>query len=157
MKKTITKPDGTQEVVEGTPEEIADYERALREGLNEVPKKDKKNLLLEDKSMSLLEQWRDLIEKAPKQPMMPSFAFNGLEHSPECQMTVAARGWMSIVPPRCDCGLITYPRRDYTTIATNRIDLIAPRTSTEITPDLTNAWIARNTNFISTTRCEARA
>lgn len=31
MKKTVTRPDGTQEVVEGTAEEIAEYEKKLRE------------------------------------------------------------------------------------------------------------------------------
>jgi hypothetical protein len=31
MKKTITRPDGTQEVVEGTPEELAELERIQAE------------------------------------------------------------------------------------------------------------------------------
>ncbi len=32
MRKVIQHPDGRQETVEGTPEEIAEYERQLREG-----------------------------------------------------------------------------------------------------------------------------
>jgi ferredoxin len=33
MKKTFKKPDGTEEIIEGTPEEIAEYERQVRERL----------------------------------------------------------------------------------------------------------------------------
>lgn len=32
MRKVIKRPDGTEEVVEGTAEEIAEYERAIKEG-----------------------------------------------------------------------------------------------------------------------------
>ena len=39
MKKTIKRPDGTEEVVEGTAEEIAEYERKLREGSKSSKKK----------------------------------------------------------------------------------------------------------------------
>lgn len=31
MKKTFTRPDGTQEVLEGTAEELAEYERQLNQ------------------------------------------------------------------------------------------------------------------------------
>jgi hypothetical protein len=39
VKKTIKRPDGTEEVVEGTAEEIAEYERKLREGSKPSKKK----------------------------------------------------------------------------------------------------------------------
>ena len=41
MTKTFKRKDGTEEVVEGTPEELAEYERRLRESgnLHEAPKK----------------------------------------------------------------------------------------------------------------------
>ena len=42
MKKTFKRTDGTEEVVEGTPEEIAEYENNLREV---VVKKSKKPVL----------------------------------------------------------------------------------------------------------------
>lgn len=43
MKKTIKRPDGSEEVVEGTAEEIAEYEQKLREGTK--PSKKKKPVL----------------------------------------------------------------------------------------------------------------
>jgi hypothetical protein len=46
MKKTITRTDGIEEVIEGTPEEIALYEQHLQaNGLLEQPKKTNKKLL----------------------------------------------------------------------------------------------------------------
>ena len=44
MKKTVTLPDGTVEVLEGTPEEIASHEKLIREG-RPVPKKSKPDVL----------------------------------------------------------------------------------------------------------------
>lgn len=63
MKKTITKSDGTTEVVEGTPEEIAEYERKLRgEVKTESPKKVPK-LLTEDEQKRQLQDLKDLLTK----------------------------------------------------------------------------------------------
>lgn len=39
MRKVIKRPDGTEEVVEGTADEIAEYERQIREGAKPRPKK----------------------------------------------------------------------------------------------------------------------
>lgn len=39
MRKVIKRPDGTEEVVEGTAEEIAEYERQIREGSRPRTKK----------------------------------------------------------------------------------------------------------------------
>ena len=37
MKKTVTLPDGTTEVLEGTPEEIAQHEKLIRERVGDKP------------------------------------------------------------------------------------------------------------------------
>lgn len=60
MKKTYTRPDGTTEVVEGSPEELADYERRIREE-GVVPKKGRK--LLKDQVRVALEESRVATEK----------------------------------------------------------------------------------------------
>lgn len=71
MKKTITLPDGSQEVVEGTAEEIAAYERAKKqEPQTESPKSKKKILLTEEQ----IEQFRQLMkEEIQKQPVRYEF------------------------------------------------------------------------------------
>lgn len=82
MKKTYTLPDGSVEVVEGTPEEIADYEAHL--GKNPRPQNEgtKKRLLLENIDGTLLElkRIREELEKLtrfvppfPPQPVLPIF------------------------------------------------------------------------------------
>lgn len=113
MKKTITKPDGTTEVVEGSPDEIAEYERKLRGELKEAPPK-KKDIL---KGQALQDEVRRMIEKYMEEhPQPPQYIFNypnyqfpRMEHDPNCEIKIAERGWWSVVPPRCTCGLITYP------------------------------------------------
>jgi hypothetical protein len=151
VKKTITKPDGTTEVVEGSPEEIAEYEKALREQINEVPKKDKKKLLLESEAA------REFIEALTKKPketvFVPQYIPSpAIAHDPSCEIVSAGRGWWSVTPPRCTCGLITYAERPLYSTATNTIKLIAPRTSDEIAPNLDGA-----TTFTLSTRSQARA
>lgn len=119
MKKTITKPDGTHEVVEGTPEEIADYERKLRaEPIREEPKKP--GLLTDDVKrtggQSLLERsglfaptdWSKIIEEYlkdhPIKPYQPAITWQK-QHSFECPVAVAQRGaWLCVNPPECNCG-----------------------------------------------------
>lgn len=151
MKKTITKPDGTTEVVEGSPEEIAEYEKALREQINEVPKKDKKKLLLESEAVK--EMIDALTKKKPDVVLVPQYKPSPiLAHDPSCEIVSAARGWWSVTPPRCTCGLITYAERPLYSTTTNTIKLIAPRTSDEIAPNLDGA-----TTFTLSTRSQARA
>lgn len=89
MKKTITKQDGSTETVEGTAEEIAEYERKVRGDVREEVKKP--GLLT------------DIIERQLS-PIMPI-----PQHDPSCQIVEASRGWWSTVPPRCTCGLFAYP------------------------------------------------
>ncbi len=99
MKKTITKPDGSIEVVEGSPEEIADYERKLKNQPQlESPKQTGPGLLTDEvaRQMSQLQYV----------PLVPKFRFDGY-HLSHCEMMVASRGWFSIVPPRCTCGADT--------------------------------------------------
>ena len=111
MKKTITKPDGTTEVVEGTAEEIAEYERKVRqEPIREAPPK-KKDIL---KGKSLQELLEEMQKAAPVIPQfIPYYTLPRMEHSPECLLEKAKYGWWSVVPPRCTCGLITYPDQGY--------------------------------------------
>lgn len=99
MKKTITKPDGSIEVVEGTAEEIAEYERKLKgQPVLEAPKPGPG--LLTDELRRLMDSYR------PYVPFEPGYR---LEHSPTCDIIVAQRGWWGINPPMCSCGLIAYP------------------------------------------------
>jgi hypothetical protein len=73
MKKTITSPDGSIEVVEGTAEEIAAYEKAKKhDTANEspAPKSKRKILLTEEQK----EQFRQLMrEEVSKQPVRYEF------------------------------------------------------------------------------------
>lgn len=101
MKKIIKRPDGTEEVVEGTPEEIADYERKLKGGLQNETPKPKVPGLLTDEFQRLMDEFRKLPNEIMKG--IPRF-----EHSPECDITTAQRGWWSVQPPRCTCGLVRY-------------------------------------------------
>lgn len=95
MKKTIIKPDGSSETVEGTPQEIADYERKIKgEVQNEAPKPKTPGLLTDE--------MKRLFESVP-QPIQQQ------SHSLTCDIVIAQRGWWSVVPPRCTCGLFTYP------------------------------------------------
>lgn len=100
MKKTIQKPDGTTETVEGTAEEIAEYERKLRGEVVEAPKPQGPGLLT-DELKRLLEGVRKI------EPMLP--AYPRIEHAPTCQIVQAQNGWWSVNPPYCTCGLIAYP------------------------------------------------
>lgn len=114
MKKTITKPDGSTEVVEGSPEEIAEYERKIRgETQNESPKPASPGLLTDEVKR-----------------MLDGFAYSAtpLQHAPECQIVTAQRGWWCVDPPRCTCGLLMYPSRvSFETISSsNEINVKAP-------------------------------
>lgn len=104
MKKTITKPDGTQEVVEGTAEEIAAYERHVRQ--EPVKEEVKKPGLLTDELQRLGGiDWQKVFEKMPPQVQWP-------RHSTFCEITVAQNGWLSTIPPRCTCGAVADPWAD---------------------------------------------
>lgn len=126
MKKTITKNDGSTEIVEGTPEEIADYERKIRGEVKESPKNDgpglltdqidRKTKMVQDQIEEGVRLLKELVDSGKldaarrarwltTQPIeLPRVTYRPLRHSEHCQMTVAQRGWMSVVPPRCDCG-----------------------------------------------------
>lgn len=117
MKKTVVKPDGTQEVLEGTPDEIAELERKLRGGVQEQVKKP--GLLTEDKLFT--QEFLDkVLEEIRKNPVyapqtIPFFetpfkiGYPRFDHDPSCDIVTAQRGWWSVVPPRCTCGLVAYP------------------------------------------------
>jgi hypothetical protein len=78
MKKTVTLPDGSTEVVEGTAEEIAAYEKAKKhDTANESPKSKKKILLTEEKVREIAK------EEAAKQPHT-HFCF-GSHHCSGCK------------------------------------------------------------------------
>jgi hypothetical protein len=71
MKKTVTRPDGTTEVLEGTPEEIAAHEKLVRE---ETKKKEKKPDVLKGKEQSELMQWLEELQKRTKEiPSVPQW------------------------------------------------------------------------------------
>ena len=95
MKKKIFKQDGTVEELEGTAEELSEYER--KNGpLKEDKPGDKPGLLQGHGSLSGI----------------ATFNFRGFqraEHASNCDVVAAQRGYWSIIPPRCTCGLIAYP------------------------------------------------
>lgn len=67
MKRTFKRPDGTEEVLEGTAEELAEYERKLRgEESPKKEKKEKKPEVLKGKNLEDL-----LRELEPLQPSNP--------------------------------------------------------------------------------------
>lgn len=114
MKKSIPKPDGTVEVLEGTPEEIAEYERKLRGDVKEAPKPTTGPGLLTDDVKKLLESLteedlRKAMEQLPPLPPPVWPIVQRVEHDPSCDIITAQRGWWSVIPPRCTCGLIAYP------------------------------------------------
>lgn len=98
MKKEIKKPDGTVEVVEGTPQEIAEYEKNVVEQ-SEILSEKKKKLLLEQTQQRLV----DFIDSIPVQRQMRQ-VYDFSSHSEECEITRAQRGWWSIHSPVCTCG-----------------------------------------------------
>lgn len=108
MKKTIQKPDGSTETVEGTAEEIAEYERKIRGDVKESPKPPPGILTDEIKRFidDVLEDVRKKTFFVPFHPLpvLPDLKPNWPQHSPFCEITVASRGWFSISPPHCTCG-----------------------------------------------------
>lgn len=73
MKKQITRPDGTVEVVEGTAEELAEYERNLQEAPKKKSGGSKKRLLNE-------ETLRAMIAEEVKKIPTTHFHFGGCHH-----------------------------------------------------------------------------
>lgn len=104
MKKTIIKQDGSTEVVEGTPEEVAEYERKVNSRpQNETPVPKTPGLLTDElvrklSETGILDWYRSIPQPAPV-----------MQHTPTCEITVAQRGWWSVSPPRCTCGMFLYP------------------------------------------------
>lgn len=70
MKKTIIHPDKSEEVIEGTAEEIAAYEKAKREQANESPKPSKRKLLTEETMRAIAR------EEAAKVPQVVRYEFH---------------------------------------------------------------------------------
>jgi hypothetical protein len=97
MKKVITKPDGTKEEIEGTAEELASYEKKLKE-----------SIVQEKKTPGLLtDELRRFDWRSPHE-------YRDYPHSEQCQIALAARGsWLYITPPMCTCGAdlsyVVYP------------------------------------------------
>ena len=56
MKKKITRPDGTVEDIEGTPKEIAEYERGLTGSRKVESKKKGKRILNEERVSEIVEE-----------------------------------------------------------------------------------------------------
>lgn len=100
MKKKIQKPDGTVEEVEGTAEELAEYERRLRgKKVSEQPTPKNPGLLTDELTRSLtpIRTWKTY-----------------REHKDHCLLVIAQSGWWSVVPPTCTCGVFG----DWNTITT---------------------------------------
>jgi hypothetical protein len=97
MKKIVTKPDGTKEEIEGSAEELAAYERKLKE-----------SVVQEKKTPGLLtDELRRLDWQSPHE-------YHNYTHSEQCPITIAARGhWFSVTPAMCTCGadlsFVVYP------------------------------------------------
>jgi hypothetical protein len=73
MKRTFRRPDGAEETLEGTPEELAEHERRLREQSQPVkaPPDQTRDVLL-GKTMEEWKQWLDELKKLnPSFPPLP--------------------------------------------------------------------------------------
>jgi len=104
MKKTITKKDGTVEVFEGTPEELAEWERRL----NETPvasRSEKEKRVLNEQEI------RKLLEQAPKSgDSNVQWTFT---HACDASCFYLGRPWFGITPPP-PCSSFSCPgRRQY--------------------------------------------
>lgn len=65
MKKTVKMPDGSEVTFEGSPEEIADFERRQKSNdVSETPKKDKRKILLEEMRDLMKQVQLDRMERA---------------------------------------------------------------------------------------------
>ncbi|MFA5750570.1 MAG: hypothetical protein WC895_05170 [Candidatus Shapirobacteria bacterium] len=84
MKKTITKPDGTKEILEGTPEEIAELERQIKKEKVNENQGDNRRILNEEEIRKMINDevakipWFKVIEVPvpqtfPVQPWRPYF------------------------------------------------------------------------------------
>ena len=72
MKRTLKRTDGTEEVIEGTPEELAAHERALRDAGKLVPESIKKPEVLKGKELQdALEEWLKIFKPEPSSPLTP--------------------------------------------------------------------------------------
>lgn len=110
MRRTITLKDGQQITIEGSPEEIAEYERIVREReANEGQKKDEsprrkgKRILNEDekKLAEYFETFKKMIDEYVKN--YPTTIIPHVKHcNPECY-ACNGRAWFGVVPPDCIC------------------------------------------------------
>lgn len=99
MKKTITLPDGQTEVIEGTAEEVAQYERAKREEANESKRSKKKVLLTEEKVREIVKEELLAHDLARTIQITSSTSMYTV-----CQHQYPAV-WLGITPPSCvKCG-----------------------------------------------------
>jgi hypothetical protein len=125
MKKTITKPDGSIEVVEGTAEEIAAYERQVKQqGQDESKKPPAQPGILTDEIARFMER----IENQRIQPSFVPFFYP--VHASNCELEIAKRGWWSIVSPVCTCGASPKFERLYDPNITWKLGTIITSTST---------------------------
>lgn len=117
MKKTVTKPDGSTEIIEGTAEEIAEYERKMKkDSLKEAPPKKQKDILKGDEypQVDYYKLLWDLYQKQTQE----------VSHDEFCPITIARRGWWSVQPPTCTCyrkHLSPYYKVTYTTNTTDSL------------------------------------
>lgn len=117
MKKTVTLPDGTIEVLEGTPEEIAAHEKLIRERAN--PKR-KPDVLKGSEEKSDNQKWQELMDALQKlqQPSTPYW--------PNQPIWVAPCSRCHSAPCQCQTIDLT-PWITYRTTATTRpIGMLIP-------------------------------
>lgn len=116
MKKTVTLPDGTTEVLEGTPEEIAAHEKLIREQGKSAPSKSKKDVL---KGTGILdsEQLERLIEALKKtEPSSPPW---WMHLNPIWEVTCSQCGQYNCICKHIDLT----PRITYGIMTSNSIKL----------------------------------
>lgn len=96
MKKTITRKDGTVEVFEGTPEELAEWERRLNETPVSRPseKKKEKKVLNEQELRKLLEQTPNVGDSNVRWNFTTTFT-----NACDADCFYLGRPWFGIVPP----------------------------------------------------------
>jgi len=119
MKKTIKKQDGSEEVIEGSAEEIADYEKKMRGEVREAPKPVGPGLLT-DEVKRFLETLRDTQQPYVSVPSV--FA----SHQPWCAAFTSP--WFGITPPPCNCGAGIYKTQITLTTTSGTLDMSNPNT-----------------------------
>jgi len=138
MRKIVKRQDGAEETIEGTPEEIREYERIAENDRNprkpagkpEVLKGDESELAKNLRRIAEAQEERERRERRPFSPLIPTWIPNGYCSTCmnfNCRCKYLQPFW----PPYtiiCGGGI---PERNLTTVTSDRISLLRPTLAME--------------------------